>query len=75
MKLSGIFGATFVSVLAALIIYDLLVKGLVAGFMPSNKYDNTFNPEGEIDSLRNAIENENRLIKIGDKYYRIRNAA
>ncbi len=54
MSFKGIFGATFFSVLAALIIYDLVVKGVVAGF---NKYDNTFDPSGEsIKQLRKLAD-------------------
>jgi hypothetical protein len=33
--------------LAALILYDLVIKSFVAGIFPSNKYDNTFDPSGK----------------------------
>lgn len=44
MKLGSIFGTTFFSVLAALVLYDLVVKGIVGNFIPSlSTYDNTAN--------------------------------
>lgn len=56
MNVKGIFGATFMSCLAALIIYDLVVKGVVASFS-SNKYDNTFDPSGEsVKQLRKLAD-------------------
>jgi hypothetical protein len=44
MNIGRIFGTTFFSVLAALILYDAFVKSAVSGVL---KYDNTFDPLGE----------------------------
>ena len=69
MNLKAIFGPVFLSVIAALVLYDLIIKGLVGKFMPKNTYDNTFDPTGDrIDANRAAIErrieSENRLRKL-----------
>lgn len=47
MNFKAIFGPVFFSVLAALILYDLLVKGLVGKVFTKNAYDNTFDPAGD----------------------------
>lgn len=46
MSIKSIFGSVFISCLAALILYDMLVKGFIAktGLSP---YDNTFEPKHE----------------------------
>lgn len=49
MSIKSIFGATFVSVIAALVIYDLVVKGLVAKI--ANQFDDTFDAVKESDSF------------------------
>jgi hypothetical protein len=46
MNVSKIFGATFFSVLAALVLYDLVGKGLLSKLGVSS-YDDTFNPLGD----------------------------
>ena len=46
MSFGRIFGPTFFSVLAALVLYDLVGKGLIAK-VGLNTYDDTFNPEGK----------------------------
>lgn len=52
MKLGNIFGATFISVIAALIIYDLVVKGLLSKF--TDGYDGTenFNDFGQTKQMQ-----------------------
>lgn len=47
MNLGRIFGATFFSVIAALVAYDLVGKNLLSKV---SGYDNTFNPEGKSGS-------------------------
>lgn len=48
MKLGSIFGPVFFSVVAALVLYDLVIKSAIAAIMP-NKYDNTFDPSGSLN--------------------------
>jgi hypothetical protein len=45
MNFKAIFGPVFFSVLAALILYDLVIKSAIAAVMPGNKYDNTYDPK------------------------------
>ncbi len=70
MNLGKIFGATFFSVIAAMIAYDLIVKNLVSGVLPSGKYDDTFdslNPVGKKSGCEYFIQD--------GKVYRIKSAA
>ena len=65
MNIGKIFGATFFSVLAALIVYDMAVKGVVGGLL--NKYDDTFEPSGKKDGQYFIAED--------GKVYRVKSAA
>lgn len=56
MSFKGIFGATFFSVLAALVLYDLVIKGVVSGLMP-NKYDNTYDPMKIMSTGKKSVKN------------------
>ena len=55
MNLKAILGTTFLSVLAALVVYDLVVKSAIAKVM--NKYDNTFDPSAS------AIQPKMKIVK------------
>lgn len=65
MNIQKIFGATFFSVLAALVLYDLVGKGMIAK-VTGNSYDDTFNPNG------NA---KHEYFMQDGKVYRIRKSA
>lgn len=69
LNLGAIFGTTFFSVIAALIIYDMVVKGLLAN-LNIGKYDNTF--QG-VDNFNES--EETKLVTDGKKVYRIRKSA
>lgn len=62
MNIKAIFGATFFSVLAALILYDLVVKGIVSQI--SNKYDNTYDPRGSKKNFANSREQKSHLQRL-----------
>lgn len=79
MKIGNYFGATFISVLLALIIYDLVVKGLVGGLAAKvglSGYDDTFNPANG-DHAARALANlpDGYAVDNSGQIYRINRAA
>lgn len=62
MNVSKIFGATFFSVLAALVLYDLVGKGLLSKIGVSS-YDDTFDPHG-VNAKREYMIHDGKVYRV-----------
>lgn len=62
MKIGNIFGTTFITVIVAMAVYDLFVKGLLSKL--SNRFDNTFNEFGETPCTKTSARVEKKQTRL-----------